>query len=737
MSLHTKTLATIGITLAALLCALYLIVSNAWLGSFSVLEERLALRDVARAQEALANEIQHIQSLTLDWADWDDLYTFVEDGNQKFIDDNFNDTSFANLGINALIIAHPSGKITYAAGFDLLAETPAEVPPSLLARLRPGDPLLDDPAGRAGLLTLPEGTFAFASRPILTSQHEGPARGRILFARIVDAAMLDRLSKQTHLTLAIYRRDGDDLPATARAAFAELEHADAMGLRPIDEAQSAGTVLMADAAGRADLVLHVLLPREVYQHGRSGLRVLLGSLLLAAIAFGAGILAFLQTQVLSRLGRLSTEVRSIRATRDFSRRAVAVGKDELARVATGINEMLDALEAAAREREENQIALRRSAEQLQQAAKMESVGRLAGGIAHDFNNLLVVIIGYTELLRGRTAADPGLRKPIEQIHKAADRAARLTQQLLAYGRKQVVQPRVLDLGAFLVETEVMLGRMIGENVEIVRTADAESRCIRFDPTQLTQVLLNLALNARDAMPCGGQLRFRIARVVLERAEDPVPAGTWVQLQVEDTGVGMDARTLTQIFEPFFTTKEVGKGTGLGLAMVYGVMRQHDAHITVTSTPRQGTTFRLWFPECAPADLPAAPPEPSTRLARGTETVLLVEDDPTVRELARMVLAEAGFRVLDAGTSEDALAISQSSPEMIHALVTDVVMPRMNGRQMAHAITDRHPNARVLFMSGYPNDPTVREAILSGAAFLSKPFTPASLTGALRELLDAR
>ena len=382
-------------------------------------------------------------------------------------------------------------------------------------------------------------------------------------------------------------------------------------------------------------------------------------------------------------------------------------------------------------------------EQLRQAQKMEAIGRLAGGVAHDFNNLLTAIIGYADLLGERISGDgPGARE-VAEIRKAADHAAALTRQLLAFSRKQFLNPTVLDLNETVSELLEMLPRAIGEHIEtIVRLADGPQR-IRADASQMQQVLMNLVLNARDAMAMGGKLTIETTRVTLDeerlREENlSVPPGQYVMLAITDTGTGMDAATRARAFEPFFTTKPKGKGTGFGLATVYGIVDQSGGGIALSSVVGQGTSFRIYLPattavEAAPR--PAAPPVKND--SGGTETLLLVEDNESVRDLASRALRRRGYTVHEARTAEEAIEWSLNSGVKPDLLVTDVVMPGLSGPNLAARLLQQNTKLRVLYMSGYTDDAAaVHGAFWGGIPLLQKPFTPSKLAERVRIVLDA-
>ncbi len=376
--------------------------------------------------------------------------------------------------------------------------------------------------------------------------------------------------------------------------------------------------------------------------------------------------------------------------------------------------------------------------QLAQAQKMEAVGRLAGGVAHDFNNLLTVIQGYGELVRDSLSSDPR-RESMDELLKAAGRATSLTRQLLAFSRKQVLEPKVVHLAEIVRETGRMLERLIGEHIALSLAAPEERATVKADPGQIEQVILNLAVNARDAMPNGGHLTVSAGSLTtatpLDGFPDQLPAGRWVLMTMEDTGCGMDAETLSHAFEPFFTTKERGKGTGLGLSTVYGIVRQSDGRVQVTSVPGKGTTIQVYLPRSDEKTTSGV--RPSVGSSRGTETVLVVEDEAAVRNLVRAVLERKGYVVLAAEDGAAALDLVDAYAGVIHVLLTDLVMPGMNGRDLAARVRAKRPAIKVVFMSGYTADVPTELGVEGGPGFLSKPFNERALTAKLREVLDAQ
>jgi PAS domain S-box-containing protein len=390
------------------------------------------------------------------------------------------------------------------------------------------------------------------------------------------------------------------------------------------------------------------------------------------------------------------------------------------------------------ERLREEASRARLEDEMRQAQKMEAVGRLAGGIAHHFNNLLTVISGYAAFVRESLSEGDARAPDMLEIEHAAKRAATLTRQLLAFGRRQVLHPKLLDLNGVVIGMESMLGRILGEDVAI-RTSLDEALCrIKADPGQLEQVIVNLAVNARDAMPSGGVLELATHDVMLEHATtgpDALPAGRYARLDVIDTGVGMDEATLRRAFEPFFTTKEVGKGTGLGLSTVYGIVRQSGGAIEVESTAGHGATFRVLLPAGEERGDPTQRGATRSMAPAGGERVLVVEDEDPVRRVLTKALVAAGYSVLEARDGLDALAVLERDGGTIDLCVTDVVMPRMSGIELADALRARHREARVLFVSGHVDVGASVRPLPSSAAFLQKPFRPTMLLRKVREVLD--
>jgi len=379
-------------------------------------------------------------------------------------------------------------------------------------------------------------------------------------------------------------------------------------------------------------------------------------------------------------------------------------------------------------------------EQLRQSQKMEAIGRLAGGIAHDFNNLLTIIKGYSQLSLIELKEDSSLKKNIEHIHGATDRAANLVRQLLAFSRRQILEMKVLDLNTILTNLDNMLRRVIGEDIELITVLAEDLGRVKADPGWIEQAIMNLVVNARDAMASGGKLTIETGNVDLDEAyvggHVGVKPGRYVMLSVSDTGVGMTPEVMERLFEPFFSTKEKDKGTGLGLSTIYGIVKQSDGDIWVYSEPGNGSTFKIYLPR---VDEPLEEQREKVLgddLLRGSETILLVEDEEEVRKLAVRVLERQGYKVLAARNGDEALLICKQHQGPIHLLLTDVVMPGMNGHEVAKRLESLHPETKALYMSGYTDDAIVLHGVLvAGVNYIQKPFTVDALTKKVREVLE--
>ena len=479
--------------------------------------------------------------------------------------------------------------------------------------------------------------------------------------------------------------------------------------------------------------------------------------MLAATALSVGVQRILSRPILS----LVNIAREVSQNQDYSLRAPEGGQDELGTLSRAMNGMLEQieerdrslgearaqlearlgeLEDQIRQTKEAQAALAKSEEQLRQAQKMEAIGILAGGVAHDFNNILTAIMGYSQLLTRRLGPDSPHKDTVKEILNAGSRAAALTSQLLAFSRRQILEPKVLDLNDVVRNMEKMLRRLIGEDVDFLTVLEPKLDRVKVDPGQIEQILLNLAVNSRDAMPDGGTLIIETKNAELDKfyADDhlEVTPGPYVMVSVSDNGCGMDEEMRSRIFEPFFTTKGAGKGTGLGLSTVFGIIKQSGGHVSVYSEPSQGTTFKIYLPKVEVAKSAARPSQDHDPLPVHDERILLVEDQDQVRDVVAQMLESYGYEVLSAACGEAALQKSTTEKGPIHLLLTDLVMPGMSGRELSEHLAVLRPATRCLFMSGYTDDAVVRNKVLdSGIPFIHKPFTADALHRAVRKVLD--
>jgi signal transduction histidine kinase/CheY-like chemotaxis protein len=412
--------------------------------------------------------------------------------------------------------------------------------------------------------------------------------------------------------------------------------------------------------------------------------------------------------------------------------------DELGHLLGAVNIISDITE-----RKQAEERMKTLQEQFLQSQKMEAIGQLAGGVAHDFNNLLTVINGYSDLILEDIDEKNRFFQDVKEIKKASEHAASLTRQLLAFSRKQILQPKILDINSVVLNMDKMLRRMIGEDIQMVTLLSKDLGRMKADPGQIEQVILNLAVNARDAMPKGGKLTIETANVELDEeyahTHINVTPGRYVMLSISDNGIGMSKEIIEHIFEPFFTTKEKEKGTGLGLSTVYGIIKQSGGNIWIYSEPGQGTTFKIYLPQLEKDDEMIEQSDLSHQSLQGSETILLVEDEEGVRRVARAILERNGYSILEASNAEEALrTVQENHSYPIHLLLTDVVMPGMNGRELADRLILKRPGMKVLFMSGYTGNAIIHHEILKvGMAYIQKPFTPNTLTHKVREFLDGQ
>jgi signal transduction histidine kinase/CheY-like chemotaxis protein len=565
-----------------------------------------------------------------------------------------------------------------------------------------------------------------------------PGQGRVIGVLAVGRGIDDHVAREfgNIVSSEIVFRSGNEMVASSLArdtgsAIISVAQPRASGELQIGKERYLVSTVSLSSGDESPVTLSVLKSLDKATSFLSRLnRILLGLGLLSVLAGGA--LVFVLSHTFTK--PLSNLVAGVRALEqgDFNYPLQANGSDEVGEVTSAFDRMRTTLQKTQEEQKQLEDRLR-------QAHKMEAVGRLAGGVAHDFNNLLTVIRGNSDLLLDRGSAGDGQKKYVEQIQKAADRAVSMTRQLLAFSRMQVLQPRVIDLNTTISEMNKMIPRLIGEDIEFSFVPEPNLAPVLADPGQMEQVFLNLAVNARDAMPEGGKITVRTQNILMDAREaeirPPMSPGEYVLFSLSDNGHGMDAATKARIFEPFFTTKEVGKGTGLGLATVYGIVKQSGGFIWVESERGRGTTFEIYLPSCRRPVVEGEGGAKAKPMPGGSETILLVEDETGVRELASEFLKAGGYTVLEARDGDEALKCAMNCRETIHLLLTDMVMPRMSGGQLAERLVRWKPELHVIFMTGYSEFSGKNNETMPGEGnLLQKPFSRATLLEKVREVL---
>jgi len=680
--------------------------------------------------EFLRRRSEPLEMLAKDYSCWDDLVRALSTHDEKWAAENLNDSPLVSFGANAIWVYHRDLSPFFSHN-NLYAEKLAEMPmprselPALFSENRTCHFFLNTPLG---LMEIRGATI----HPSEDSQRKTEPRGYFFAGKLWSNESVHEMGIFTNNDVELRLGDQPRSQPSPQQKQLNLE----------SNSSSAGVLVFTRALngfdGRpvAELVVTYTSPAV------AELNRFMNSLIIGVIVFALVALVLL-TLALTRW--VSQPLRSISETLNTDNTALLLklrnDSSEFGKISQLIRHFFEQraiLMKEIKDRQAAEQALTESEEQLRQSAKMEAVGRLAGGVAHDFNNLLTAIIGYANLLGERITSDRLARTATDSIRKAGEQAAALTRQLLAFSRKQILQPRVIDLNAVVREMETLLLRVIGEHIDLRTITDATDARVRADRGQLEQVIMNLAVNARDAMPNGGVLTIRTANVFLDEESTRVHAGMkpgeYVLIAVTDTGEGMDKETQQRIFEPFFTTKAPGKGTGLGLATVYGIIRQSGGGISVESAPQRGTSFRIYLPlERAPLDAPKTHHGGPIEQAIEAETVLVVEDEEIVRKLLCSVLEHQGYKVLCAERGSEAFDLCEGHRGPIHLLITDVIMPEQSGPELARRVIAQRPEIAVLYISGY-SDVELGAALETEIEILPKPFTPQQLARRVREIL---
>ncbi len=686
-----------------------------------IAEDRFRERN-SSFEEFLNYHGQSLKMLVFDSTTWDSMVDAIKRDDQEWFGDNAAEAALDSFHANALWIYRPDGTLVHAANNIELTQADGPVPPEVFPKIFANEKLAHFFAKvPQGLLEI----WAATVHPSKDFERSSPPAGFCFAGRMWNQPVLREMSLFTGNQISL-------APPTERVEQNVIDQqngqiAFSRTLNSWDSQPLAQVVVRNESA-------------VVKELNRSSQRLLLSLLLFSLVLLF--LLAISLVRWVSRPLRQTMES----LQRDDPKPIAHLAEDssefgELARTIQKFFAQRDNLLREMDERRATEEALRKSEAELRHSQKMEAVGRLAGGVAHDFNNLLTAIIGYAELITERATNDPLVRQHADLIQKAGQQAASLTRQLLAFSRKQLLQPRVIDLNRLVIDMEKLLRRVIGERFDLQTHPQAQIGRVMADPSQVEQVILNLGVNARDAMPTGGTLTIQTRNVHLEEEEArlismSLGAGDYVELSVADTGTGMDENTKAHIFEPFFTTKGPGKGTGLGLATVYGIVRQSGGGISVESDLHKGSTFRIYFPlEKRPVDARTQPAPPLDK-SRNFETVLVVEDEEIVRTLVCDVLEEEGYHVLCASDGIEGFRIAEEFDGHIHMLVTDVIMPHMNGPELADKLTTARPGIHVLYISGYSNNDISEHGVVdTQIELLQKPFTPQTLARRVRDILE--
>jgi signal transduction histidine kinase len=730
MSLRAKTLLIVSLTLAALVGTLSVGIRALLLRRLLAYEGQDGRERAAALQRSLQMELAELGATTEDYAYWDETYAFMQGGNPGFVETQLPDARSA-LRIEVMALADTSGRLVFGQGLELERRSVSELPEGVAAAMAGALRFAAEGGEANGLLDLPQGPLLVAARPILRANRQGPPQGMLLLGRWLGGRMLASLTRRLppgH-SLHVYRFGDPATLGQARQAARLLSPTAPTAALALDPERLAAYARLDDLGGGPGVILALEMPRVILSQGRASVGYLVSALLFTGLVFGALVVGLLEKLVLSRVSRLSADVGRIAEHADGDAQVSLQGGDELSALGGAVNGMLEAIRSSRRRLEASEI----------QAQRMEAVGRLAGGVAHDFNNLLNVILGHSELaLRKLGEGDP-VRRNLAEVIKAAERAATLTSQLLAFGRRQVLEPRLLDLNQVVAESAPMLSRLVGEQVELVTRTGRLAGRVKADPSQVQRALLSLASNARDAMPKGGRLVIATRDASLEEREEAgLAPGAYTALVVSDSGAGMDAETRRRAFEPFFTTKEQGQGTGLGLASVYGIAQQSGGAMNVVSEVGRDSVFTILLP--TEADIAQAPSFPATNGGAGSgeaakATILLVEDQPELRALFGEVLESSGYRVVSAENAAEARTRWSENVGQIDLLVTDVVMPGGGGPALAEELLARAAGLKVLFMSGYPDQAYATPGALGrGVPFLQKPFTSEALLASVGQVL---
>ncbi|WAC06854.1 MAG: ATP-binding protein [Thermodesulfobacteriota bacterium] len=740
MLLRKKTLITIAVTFVILFIVLYLTSECVLLQSFIELEQHEVANEVKRTENLLSREISKINDSTSDWAQWDETYNFIMNGNQNYIKVNLVDASFTNLKVNFMVFINESGQIRLSQGFDLHKEEPIPVSQNLINILSSQNPIVrhsNKENSITGIVLLPEGPVLIASRPILTGTGEGPIRGTLIMGRYLDFSEIDHLAKIIRLPVTIHRLSGEHLSSDLQTtADALLSKKSSIIARPVNNNFIGGYTLLKDIYGKPVLLLKVETPRKIYKQGKITIFYFVIWLLVTTVVFAVIIMVLLERKVLSPLVLLGNSVNQIAENRDPTKRLPTVRTNEFSILTDQINRMLNALERADKERQNLEA-------KLQRAQKMEAIGTLAGGVAHDLNNVLCGIVGYPQLLLMQIPQDSPLRESIVTIQQSGEKAAAMVQDLLTLARRGVSISVVANLNNiisdYLRSLENKKLKAFHPNVCFETNLETNLLNIVGSPIHLSKTIMNLVSNAAEAMPDGGKIFITTENIYLDRpitGYDDIQTGEYVVLTVSDTGKGISLEDREKIFEPFYTKKILGRsGTGLGMTVVWGTVKDHNGYIDVQSIEGKGTTFTLYFPATRQELVQGKTPLRLAEYNGKGESILIVDDVKEQREIASLMLTKLGYAVTSVASGEEAVEYLKNN--FVNLLVLDMIMdPGIDGLETYKRILQAHPKQKAIIVSGFSETERVKEVQKLGAGtYLKKPYLLEKIGQAVRLELD--
>ena len=750
MGLRYKVLLIIIATLISLISVFYFASRQIILTDFIKLETEDARYKLSQARDGLQAIIDNLHVKSSDWAIWDDNYQFIQNHNQGFIDSNMQDQTFANLKLNFMLFLDLKGQVVYKKAADLVSGLEMPFPEELIRLLQEHRLFFSetDLQGEySGIILLAEHPLLISIRPILKSDNTGPVRGTLVFAKYLTTEVQKDLAQTTHLKIRIrkfHETESSPLLEKVKQSLSQNEYV----FETTQSETLEGFIAIADLFKNPALILSAEVPRYIYQEGLKTMQYILAALVATGVILMVTLFFAIKKYVIVRLVRLDHEVYEIEREKKFSGRVHVTGNDELSHLKHSINSMLKSLEGKILEVEHLNTHLQETQDQLLQSQKMESVGRLAGGIAHDFNNVLSGILGYSSLLLDQFKDDTKVSKKLGIIKKSAERGAELTRSLLGFARKGKYEKKVFNVNDIVLEVQALLSGSVDRRVRMKHQLASDLKSIEGDSTQISQILINLAINACDAMPEGGEVIVMSENLIVKASDLPhhhqLKEGAYVHVSFRDTGTGIPPEILPKVFDPFFTTKEAGKGSGLGLAMTYGIMQNHHGSIAIDSTVGVGTTIHLYFQAISGGVTEEKnSSKESAPLAEEIifpSVILIAEDEIVLHELYQEMFSKMSpkTKLFLAHDGMEALELFKQHSSEIELLVMDVIMPNMDGIKAFKEISNIRSGMKTIFISGYAESAAIASLREDGrVAFIQKPLKEEKLLSVMRSLMGMR